>query len=112
MSKGAIILTPFPFSTLAGEKIRPAVILSTENKDNDVILALITAKTDYRPNKFDLTINPKDKDFAVTGLKTKSVIRLNKIATLDKKVILGEIGRLSDRQIKELNQKLALVFNL
>ena len=41
-----------------------------------------------------------------TGLKAESVIRLDKIATVLKDLILGELGELDEELKKEVNQKL------
>lgn len=45
-------------------------------------------------------------DFLRTGLKIASVIRLDKIATISKDLLLGEIGEIGDALRKEVNKKL------
>jgi hypothetical protein len=39
-------------------------------------------------------------------------VRLNKIATVDKSLVVGSIGAVSKAQITELNQKLKLLFQI
>lgn len=46
------------------------------------------------------------------GLKVTSVIRLSKLATLDKELVMGKLGVLDKLAIQELNQKLAKLFRL
>mgnify|MGYP003344528084 CR=1 FL=1 len=40
MTKGDIVLIPFPFTDLTGSKLRPALILATT--EHDVTVAFIT----------------------------------------------------------------------
>lgn len=108
--KGTIILTPFPFTDLAGEKVRPAVIISVDNSGADVIVSFISSKKIKRISKTDLVIKKDHKDFIGTGLKVSSTVKLGKIATLEKKVILGVLGNLSEQLTKELDKKLRIAF--
>ncbi len=43
MKKGTIVLTPFPFTDLAGQKNRPALVLALSRRGEDVILAFISS---------------------------------------------------------------------
>jgi len=62
--------------------------------------------------KTDVVLNSYDKDFSKTGLKADSVIKTGKLATLDKKIILGEIGEISADTEKEINKKIKILFVL
>jgi mRNA interferase MazF len=46
------------------------------------------------------------------GLKKDSLIRTSKIATLDKSLVKGLLGKLSIPEITELNTKLKILFQL
>lgn len=39
-----------------------------------------------------------------TGLKTHSTVRCDKLATLDRAIVLGEVGGLSKKLVGELNR--------
>ena len=44
MTRGKVILTPFPFTNLRGKKVRPAVIISSDTRrGGDVIIAFISS---------------------------------------------------------------------
>ncbi len=58
----------------------------------------------------DIPIRKNDIDFNSAGLKTDSVIKVDKVATIDKKIIIGEIGFVSDRMIEMIENKLKIVF--
>jgi mRNA interferase MazF len=105
MKKGDIVLIPFPFTDLKGSKYRPAVVLCSN--DYDVTVCFITTEVGWRM-EFDMIIEPDHYN----GLKAKSLIRMNKIATIDLKLILGILGAITENQVKELNQKIINLMQL
>ena len=87
MNRGDIVLVRFPFTDYSSEKLRPALIIS-KNNENDVIVAFISSVISLKAESTDYLLNKEDKDFYLTGLKKNSVFKMNKIATLDQKIIL------------------------
>ncbi len=51
-------------------------------------------------------------DFAETGLKRDSIIKLDKLATVSRKIILGRLGDLSGEFLEKVDEKLRRVFDL
>jgi len=85
---GQIVLLRFPFTDGTSFKRRPALIIQ-DCDDGDVIVCRITSKI-YQSD-FDIEINNLEK----SGLKLPSVIRVHKIATLEKNLVelkMGQIG--------------------
>lgn len=85
---GQIVLLRFPFTDGISFKRRPALIIQ-DSDDGDVIVCRITSKI-YQSD-FDIEINNLEK----SGLKLPSVIRIHKIATLEKNLVelkMGQIG--------------------
>lgn len=109
--KWEIILIVFPFTDLSGEKVRPALILSSEPKDDDVIVALISSQLIYR-DKTDILIEKHSPEFKKTGLKVDSIIRLRKMAAINKKIILGQLGSAGPNVQKEVTRNLKIIFGL
>lgn len=107
MHKGKIVLIPFPFTNLSGHKVRPAVVLSSSKKGDDCVVAFISS-VNIKISQFDVTVKSTLKN----GLKNDSVIKIDKIATLDKKIILGEIGSLEINTLKVIDEKLKKLFSL
>ena len=105
MTKGTVILIPFPFTDLRGSKIRPAVVLS--NNELDVIICFITSEIKWK-TEYDIFVLPSESN----GLKVPSLIRVSKIATIDSTLILGELGELSHREIAELDKSLKILLQL
>lgn len=82
MKKGDIVLVPFPFMDLAGYKKRPALILVNDKDSLNVVLAFISSKIDIK-SQFDLTFFPSPEN----GLKKVSVVKLDKLTSLDRKLV-------------------------
>jgi mRNA interferase MazF len=112
MKKGKIVLTQFPFTDLSATKRRPAVVVSPESEEDDVIVAFISSKIKdtILPSEYLLSVD--HPDFEKTGLKVISLIKLSKLATLEKKILVGEIGECSARIMDELNARLKLALGL
>ncbi len=109
---GDIILTPFPFTDLSGDKVRPALVLGAQYGNNDVTVCFISSILQNKIHKFEVLIDFKDKYFLKTGLKLNSVVKVVKIATLDKMVILGKIGELDKETIRRVKNVLKIYFKL
>jgi mRNA interferase MazF len=105
MAKGDIVLITFPFTDLSGTKLRPAVVLI--DSPEDLTVCFITTQTQWQENN-DLLIKPTSKN----GLRKASLIRINKIATLDKTLAKGLLGKLDSLEIASLNNNLKLVLQL
>jgi len=105
MKKGEIVLVPFPFTDLTGTKNRPAVIL-IESED-DVTISFVSTQLKWK-SEFDLVIQPTE----LNGLKKTSILRLSKIATVDKELIIGKLGELDIHQMDLVNKNLIGLFKL
>jgi mRNA interferase MazF len=103
--KGDIILIPFPFTDLTGVKNRPALILA--ETDSDITVSFITTQIKWE-DEFDLRIEPTKEN----GLKKTSLIRLSKLSTIDKDLVIGRLGRLTDQEIVSLNKYLIKLLRL
>ena len=88
---GAIVLTRFPFTDLSGAKRRPALVVSRDNDRRvDLVVCFITSIHRSGPDMAPLAAT------AETGLKVASVVRFDKLATLDRSVIAGKLGAAPD----------------
>lgn len=105
MNKGDVVLIPFPFSDFSGAKNRPAVILI--ETDEDVTVAFITTQLKWK-TEFDVLLQPSD----LNGLKKDSLIRLNKLATIDKELVIGRLGSIDETSTGLLNKNLIRIFRL
>jgi mRNA interferase MazF len=113
MKKGKIVLTRFPFTNLSSDKRRPALILiDTEASDPDTIVAFISSVIPESLSASDLLLHEDHPDFERTGLIKNSIVKLDKLATLDKSIFTGEMGSLSSSLFIEAQEKLKCALQL
>lgn len=105
MAKGDVVLIPFPFTNLAGAKLRPAVILVDGLLD--LTVCFITSQLQWQ-EPTDILLAPDVQN----GLKTTSLIRTSKIATIDRSLAKGLLGRLTSSHLISLDKQLKLLLQL
>lgn len=105
MQKGTIVLIIFPFTDLSGTKLRPALVLA--ETATDITVVFITTQLKWKENG-DIVILP-DED---NGIKKESLIRISKIATLDKTLVKGKLGTIHPSLRKEVDVQLINYFQL
>jgi len=103
--KGDILLIPFPFTDLTGQKNKPALVLVTT--DTDITVAFITSQIKWQ-EEHDLKLEPS----AENGLKKTSLVRLSKLATIDNELLIGKLGNLTEADIHQLNKSLIKLLQL
>lgn len=109
---GDMVLVPFPFTDLSGSKVRPALILGVQKSGDDITVCFVSSHKQNKKYPGDVILKESDKKFDITGLKTSSIIKVTKIATLDKAVILGKIGELDKNKLQEVKKLLKTYFKL
>ena len=105
MRKGDILLIPFPFTDLTGQKNRPALVLITT--DTDITVAFITSQIKWQ-DEHDFKLEPS----AENGLKKISLVRLSKLATINNELLIGKLGTLMEAEIQQLNKNLIKLLQL
>lgn len=99
--KGDVVVIPFPFSDLSRNKNRPAFVIK-DLPDNDILLCQITSK----PNRDSFSIPSLKSDFKNGKLSIESNIRVNKIFTADKKIILHKAGTVKEKYCDKIIDKI------
>lgn len=111
--KHKIVLVLFPFDDLTGLKVRPAICLTDKISIYDhVVIAFITSQANKATEPSDLIINTFDKNFAQTGLKVTSAIRLHRLVTVPDSLILRHLGNLPPNYHTDLEKRLKAMFGL
>ncbi|MDX1919621.1 MAG: type II toxin-antitoxin system PemK/MazF family toxin [Candidatus Caenarcaniphilales bacterium] len=105
MKKGDIVLVPFPFTDLKGYKKRPALILVNNLDSLNVVLAFISTKIEIK-SQFDLTLLASSQN----GLKKTSIVKLDKLTSLDRDLVEALIGEITQEDTHQLNLKLIELF--
>jgi mRNA interferase MazF len=114
MKRGDIVLIKWPFTDLTTSKVRPALVISSDEctqRGEDAIFAFISSQTS-KLQSTDVLLEDNDPEFGKTGLKKSSLIKTDKIACLSKVLassLLGEVGRST---MSKLNKNLKIVLDL
>ena len=108
--KGDVILVPFPFSDQTTSKKRPAVIISS-NKYNDtsqdiVIMAITTQKRgNIGIGEFPI------RNWQSLGLLKSSAVK-SAISTIEQRLVLKKLGRLSPEDLSSLEKAIKELLDL
>jgi mRNA interferase MazF len=113
MTKGKIVLLPFPFDNLSGVKVRPAVCLTEPiGQYNHIIVSFITSRIPNDGQETDILIDNKHLEFSATGLKATSVLRLHRLMTIAENIIRRELGELPNDLKHQIDERLKKLFEL
>ncbi len=113
MKKGDIILVDFYFTDFSSFKQRPALIVSAnQSNKTDVMVAFITSVISLPIHITHLLISNDNVEFIDTGLKANSIIKCDKLMTVNKKLIVGKIGEIGMDMIKNIDKKLQIALEI
>lgn len=105
--RGDIVLIPFPFTDLGGQKVRPALIVSPDPVGEDILVAFVSSVVPPAATEpTECVLNVTHSAFAQTGLKYASVFKMGKLATLHRSLILRRLGRATPELQKVLDAAL------
>ena len=88
-------------------KNRPAIILRTMPPYGDFLVCGVSTQLHHEVAGFDDLVRPGDTDFAASGLKAASLIRLGFLAVLPAGSLLGAIGTIDEARHVRLLDRLA-----
>ena len=108
-----VVLVPFPFDNLSGSKVRPAVCLTDAvGPHRQVVLAFITSTVPPTLEPTDVLLDPSSADFARSGLRVRSALRLHRIVTVSAAIIQRQLGMLAPNFQSQVKQQLRGLFAL
>ena len=74
---------------------------------DDWLICMISSQIRHRIPGFDQVIQENDRDFADSGLKTASVIRVGRLAVVEGEILVGAIGQISLERLRQIKTRLA-----
>ncbi len=105
---GQIVLFRLPQADLEEGKLRPALLLGKlPGEYDDWLVCMISSQTHRCLEGFDEIVQEGDEDFAESGLKVASVIRIGRLATVFGEVLLGAIGQISPERLARIKKRLS-----
>lgn len=113
MQPNEICLANFPFGGSAGMKLRPVLLLTGPiGPIPEVLAAYVSSVFPPAALPSDLVIDPSIPEHASSNLKTVSVIRLHKLATIHGRNVVRRLGSLSPSVWAEVELKLRALLTL
>lgn len=106
MKEGDVVLTPVPQAD-GVMKNRPAIVLREMPPFLDLLVCGVSTQLHQQVKGFDEVVSTTDADFASSGLKSQSLIRLGFLAVLPRRSIIGAIGSISAERHKRLLKTLS-----
>jgi len=107
MRPGDIYLAQFPFGDSPGMKLRPVLLLTGSiGSIPEVLVAYISSVIPAQPLPSDLLLDPTKPEFKATHLKTISVLRLHKLATIHTSSLARYLGVLDASVHSVVTEKL------
>lgn len=113
MAKGDIVLVPYPYDDLSGTKTRPVLCLTDAlGIYRHIITAFITSQVPSDLLDSDLVLHTKHSDFATTGLRVSSTIRLHRLFAFPSANALRRLGTITALRQTEVSDKLRALLDL
>ena len=93
------------------KKLRPVLCLAKMPPFEDLLVCGVSTQLHQAVAEFDEIVESGDSDFAGSGLKAASVIRLGYLAVLPPKEFTGRLGGVAQERVKRLRSNLAKFLN-
>lgn len=107
---GDVVLVRFPFTDLTTTKLRPAVVLAT--RGDDLTIVGIFSSPSQPARETWIVLSPEDPEFSATGLRTASMIKAERIAVIERSIVIRKLGSLSTSQMENLRRAVRVALNL
>jgi mRNA interferase MazF len=105
-SQGDIVLIPIPFTDLSSRKKRPVIVISNEQYNRtapDVVVVAMTSNPASSPYSFVIDTH----DLTHGSLNRPGTVRVDKLYTLEKSLIVKTFGRVNDHTLDRIRTALA-----
>ncbi|MEO5345424.1 MAG: type II toxin-antitoxin system PemK/MazF family toxin [Magnetococcus sp. YQC-9] len=105
---GQIALTRFPSTDFSEAKLRPVLLLHRASRRfDDWLVCMISSRLGQAEPELDEWIGEEEADFASSGLKVGSIVRLNRLAVLDGALLVGALGSIDEQRLMRIRHRLA-----
>lgn len=105
---GQVVLCRFPHTDGSTGKLRPALVVRRlPGRLADWLICPISSNLSQGVRGFDEAIETTDADFPISGLKTASVVRIARLASVEQRFLVGSIGRVAANRLRVIKKRLA-----
>ena len=88
-------------------KLRPALVLRVMPPFDDLLVCGISSQLRQAVAGFDEIISPEAADFAASGLRVQSVVRVGFLAVVPQTQVAGTMGAVGAARFREIRQRLS-----
>jgi len=109
MKQKDIVLLPFPFTNLEESKVRPALIVSNDSfnkRSDDCVMVPLTTVIEDIP--YSIIID--QEDMSSGKLLKPSMVKIDKVFTVEKRLAVMKIGSVNDMTFKKIKNKFLEIF--
>jgi len=103
--QGDILLVPIPFTDLSSQKRRPVIVVSNNvynQKTTDLVVVAMTSN----PVEVDYSFTITSDDLEKGTLNHPGKVRVDKIYTISKSIIVKTFGRVSGKALDRIRGEL------
>lgn len=106
--EGQIVLFRFPQTDQTAGVLRPALVVrQLPGPYDDWLICMISTRLSQQIEGLDEVIKTDDSDFRHSGLKSSSLVRVSRIAVVDRSVLLGAVGEISSDRLSRIKTSLS-----
>ena len=104
---GQVVLFSFPQTDLLLGKLRPVLLIGKlPGPYGDWLICMISSQIGQCVEGFDEIIHEGDSDFAPSGLKATSLVRLGRLAVAESGMLIGSVGDIAPDRLRRLKANL------
>jgi mRNA interferase MazF len=108
VAEGQTVLFKFPQTDQQEGKLRPALVIrKVPGQYDDWLLCMVSSRLDQETTGFDEIVRPGDADYEKSGLKVTSLVRIGRLAVVNKDILVGRIGEIDPARLSRVRRKLA-----
>ena len=115
MKRGDVILVDFPYSSGMESRVRPALVVQSDQENRQIsktIIAMITGSLRRAGQSTHFLVDPNTPDGAASGLHGPSLVSCINLFTLDQQDVLQTIGQLPAASMKRVDSCLRAALDL
>ena len=101
---GSIVFIDYPYADLGKTKRRPALVV-LDSGDADIVVARVTSQAPR--TSYDVTVS----NWSAAGLVAPSIVRLDKLITIEKSLIIRTLGKLSNTDHQSVGAVIQTLFS-
>jgi len=103
-----VVLFRFPQTNKSKGKLRPALVVrKVPGPHDDWLICMISSQLSQEVADFDEIISEKDDDYFSSGLKQTSLIRIARLAVVEKTILIGAIGEITVARLNRIKKNLS-----